>query len=108
MSLAKFNNERVFTYNTEGLEFKKLSEAGDTTKLSVKGFFFTVGKFGKVPVLISNNALYNLPNYMNEQIEKIIADNDAVELINKGNETCTVVKFHSDTFNTDSYKIVFD
>lgn len=80
---SSLNKKRTMpSINTDGMEFHKLSEyVGKVVK--VDGFFFTTGKYGKQTVVLSNDALINIPSWATEEFEQI-ENNDSMlsELLN--------------------------
>lgn len=71
---------------TDGYKFNKL---GNLFERGIKdvdcvGFFFTKGEYGLQAVAIGKGELYNLPKSKTEVVQKMLADNDAVNAIKAG------------------------
>lgn len=80
---SELNKKRTMpNVNTDGMEFHKLSEyVGKVVK--VDGFFFTTGKYGKQTVVLSNDALINIPSWATKEFERIESNDSMLsELLN--------------------------
>lgn len=65
------------------LEFKPLSDFAGKV-LTVEGFFFTSGKYGKQVAVVANGCKVNLPKRAVEQFETIYASGEMIEAMFAG------------------------
>lgn len=81
----KLNTRRTIMagVETDGLPFKKLSEVKNSV-LSVQGFFFTEGKFGRQVTVVTKDALINMPKRAVAQFEAIEADEEMLKAVLDG------------------------
>ena len=87
----KFNKGvNKFTYQTDQtFEFYKLGELleenGGDEVYTLRGLWInTGGMYGDSPVAVIEDRYVNLPNHMLDTVREMIADDEAVELINAG------------------------
>ena len=69
--------------NTQEMDFKPLKDFCGT-KISVKGFFFTEGRFGTQVVVVGNGYLINMPKRAVEQFEAIAQDDKMLDAVLDG------------------------
>lgn len=64
--------------DTQEMEFKPLKDFCGT-KIEVRGFFFTEGRFGTQVVVVGNGYLINMPKRSVEQFEAIANDDKMLD-----------------------------
>lgn len=75
--------------NTDELEFMPLKDFINE-EVQVWGFFFTEGDYGKQVVLVSKDALINMPSRAVADFEEMANDNEIVDAIINGELTLHV------------------
>lgn len=102
MSFAsKYNKGSKFDVNTEGFEFKKLSDLKLNKVYKVLGFYINKkGKYGDQPVAILEDAFLNLPNHLIDTVSEMLNDSDAIEAINQGKAGLKPVEYQDKDDNT--------
>lgn len=101
MSFAtKRNNNVRFDVDTNGFDFKKLSELfdkyGKDKKYVVKGLFInTKGHYGNNPVAILKNCFASLPSYMVDEVKDILSDDEDVSSIKDDKVGFTIYPYES-------------
>ena len=82
-----YKHGRTFNVNSDGFPFTDLntviSENGHKT-LKVQGVFHYKAKYGERPVLIAEGLKIHLPDHCLKDVENILADDEAIRLINDG------------------------
>lgn len=102
MGISKFNKGSKIDWkvNTEGWDFKKLSELVAGQEYPLKGCFTTPDTgYGVGAVLISDGFLVNIPARYVEDVKAIMSDAETIECIIAGK--CA---FKYDTFISEKYK----
>ena len=92
MSIAKKyekENVRTFNVNTEGYEFKSLSDLvfdnGLDETYTVRGCYINKkSKYGESPVIITDSCFVNVPKHRLDDIKEILASDEDIEEINNG------------------------
>lgn len=113
MNYGKFNkNTRVFkaeAKNREFVQLSKLYEENADRVYTLYGFFpNTKGKFGKSYIaMVGDNGLVDLPHHLNEMLETISADKEAVDGINNGECKFKIRQYVDKKFNKTCYSIEF-
>lgn len=87
----KFNKKRTVneSINTDELEFMPLKEFINED-VQIFGFFFTDGDFGRQVVLVSKDALINMPARAVADFEVMLSDDETVDAIINGELTLRV------------------
>ena len=86
--------------NLDDMSFKPLKDFIGQT-LTVDGFFFTEGKYGKQAVVIASGTKINIPKRYVEDFEKIRDNQEALDAVLAGNLSITDIKpFDSDNGKT--------
>ena len=75
--------------NADELEFMPLKEFVNED-VQIFGFFFTEGEFGRQVVLVSKDALINMPARAVEDFEEMASDRETVDAIINGELTLHV------------------
>lgn len=74
-----------FSINTEGFEFKKISEFPLNKELTVRGALISKGgKYGDSASLILDDCFMNIPNHMIDDVKELLGDQDAVDQVEAG------------------------
>lgn len=97
MSLAKYNkNNRVdFGVDTKDWEFKKALEMYDG-EYPFRGCFITKDNgYGEGVVIISDGYLVNAPTSFLDTAKELLADEEVINLIKKGDEVFTLEHYES-------------
>ena len=85
MSFAtKRNKGSKFNINTEGFQFKKLSQLVEGTVYPVFGVTIFRTKYGDSPTAILSDCFLNLPKHMADDIFSILEDDQDITDINAG------------------------
>lgn len=72
------------TLNTDGFEYKKLSDFIGKT-IVVRGFFFNEkGKYGKQVVVATSDCLVNIPKWATARFEQIAESDEMVDAMLSG------------------------
>lgn len=89
----KLNKQRTVQsdVDTRNMEFKPLKDFCGT-KINVRGFFFTAGKWGDQTVVVGNDYLINMPSRATEQFKIIADDEEMVEAVLNGKLMITDIK----------------
>ena len=85
----KFNKKKRTvseSIETDELEFMPLKEFVNED-VQIFGFFFTEGEFGRQVVLVSKDALINMPARAVEDFEEMASDSETVDAIINGELT---------------------
>ena len=87
----KFNKKRTVneSINTDELEFMPLKEFVNED-VQIFGFFFTDGEFGRQVVLVSKDALIDMPARAVADFEVMLSDDETVDAIINGELTLRV------------------
>lgn len=94
--------------DTEKMKFKKCSELEVGKEYPLLGCFVTPDRgYGLGAVLITSDALINIPNRYVEDINAIQDNVEAVEVIKSGHMGFKVGKFESKQFHRVGYNIEF-
>lgn len=108
----KFNNssKRLFDVDTHEFPFVKLADvhaAGGTHILN--GIYVHTGKLGTQPVAIcaAEKKLVNLPSYLCNKVNDILADPEAVQDIKDGKVGFTTYEYKSEQYGRTCYGITF-
>lgn len=100
MFASKFN-KTVFTVNTKGFTFTKLSDLyaanGADVVYTLDGLYISRGKLGEQPIFICEelNQLVNIPAHLTKTAKDILADPDAVQAIKDGKVGFTIYEYES-------------
>ena len=86
MGFAKTHSKGAkFSINTEGFEFRKISEFPLNKELTVRGAFISKGgKYGDSPAVILDNCIMNAPKHMQADVEDLLASEEAIEQVEAG------------------------
>lgn len=93
--------------DTEGMDFKPLSE-WEGKVIPVDGFFFTkAGKYGEQVVVVGNGYLINMPKRAVEQFKKIAENDNMLTAVLNGKLIIKDIKANVQTDKgvTTSYKL---
>jgi len=102
MSFAKKRNKgSKFNINTQGFDFKKLSELKDDQVYQVCGVKVFTTKYGDSPAAILKDCYVNLPKHMADDVYEILVDDDDVDAINAGKVGLKKRSYHSDKYDKD-------
>ena len=84
---TNYKHGRTFNVNSDDFPFTDLktviAENGHKV-LKVQGVFHYKAKYGERPVIIADCLKINLPDHCMKDIENILADDEAIRLINEG------------------------
>ena len=84
---SNYKHGKTFNVNSDDFEFfdlKKYIEMKGHTTITVNGVFHYQAKYGERPVLIGDNYKINLPDHCMKDVSDILADDEAIRLINEG------------------------
>lgn len=86
---SKYNTEKLFNVDTEGLEYISLEELynknGEDKIYAVHAIYINKkGYFDPAPVVATKDNLVNLPSHLTEMCECILNDRQAVATIKSG------------------------
>lgn len=102
------NSKIEWGINTEGFEYKKLSDLDQGVKYPARGCFITRDAgFGKGPVIITDTFFASLPERYVSVVSKIMQDEEAVAEMKAGKAFFTVSEFVSEKHNRTGYRIDF-
>lgn len=74
-----------FSINTEGFEFKKISQFPLDKELTVRGALISKGgKYGDSASLILDDCFMNIPNHMIDDVKELLGDQDAIDQVEAG------------------------
>lgn len=105
----KFNKKPLFDIDTTGFEYKKVSELETGTIYPLRGIYINKkSKFGDSPVLITDTFFVNAPAHMLDTCNEILADEESVREINRGEVGFHTYSYHNEKFNKDCYGVEFD
>lgn len=83
-----------FSINTEGFEFKKISEFPLNTELTVRGALISKGgKYGDSASLILDNCFMNVPSHIMDDVKELLADQDAIAQVEAGELAVSVYEY---------------
>lgn len=77
--------------DTENMDYIGLKDCCGKT-LTVDGFFFTDGNYGKQVVVVANGYLINMPKRAVEQFEEIATNKKMLDAVLDGNLVITEIK----------------
>ena len=113
MDFTNFNNNTFkkieWTKKTDGFSFKKIKDLYSEGVRTVKvyGFFFTKSEnFGLQPNAILNDCLLNLPTHLRDTISKMLASDDCVNAIRRG-ECSIKFREYMSKYNKMCYAVDF-
>lgn len=78
--------------NTDGFEFKKISEFIGK-EVPVKGYFFTKGKFGEQIVVITTDCLINMPGRSADEFRTVFSNPDNMASLMDGKIKLTNIEY---------------
>ena len=105
MKITELNHERKFQkIDTEGFNYLKCSELTDEV-YTVKGIYFTNGKYGESAVIVTEKCFINVPKHQTEDCRKAYNDDEIVKEINENK--IGVKKESYDKDGNTYYKIVW-
>ena len=113
MSFAnRFNKGKKFDFDTKDLEFTSLADLfnsnGQAEVYTLKAIFInTKSKFGDTPVFATPDFLVNAPSHLLDTVKEILADNDAIDSINKNKVGFSIYPYTSERFNVETFGIKF-
>lgn len=74
-----------FSINTEGFEFKKISEFPLNQEITVRGALISKGgKYGDSASLILDNCFMNVPSHMIDDVKELLSDQEAIDQVEAG------------------------
>ena len=74
-----------FSINTEGFEFKKISEFELEKEYIVRGALISKGgKYGDSASLILDNCFMNIPNHLIDDVKELLSDKEAIDQVEAG------------------------
>lgn len=111
MSFAKkYNKERLFEVDNEGLEYVNgeylLNKYGKNSLYDVSALYISKsGLYGDSPiarVTIGNETcLLNMPKHMTDVVKEILSDPASINEIRNGKVGIKLYPYHSDSYNKD-------
>lgn len=110
MGITNFNkgSKIDWGFNTEDLEFKKISELEIEKVYPLKGCFITPDSgYGLGAVLIIDDALVNIPQRYVDTVKDIMADDETVADIKAGKCGFKYTTFISEKHKRTGYSIEF-
>ena len=101
MALKKFNQNVInWEIDTKDFPYRKLQELEEGKSYSLRGCFISPDNgYGEGAVLISDDALINIPQRYVQMVQMIRDDSEAVEQIKAGH-----AGFHYTTFQPKNHK----
>lgn len=102
---ARNNKVTMDGVNTDGMEFKKISEFIGK-EVPVKGYFFTKGRYGEQIVIITTDCLINMPGRSADEFRSIFADANNLSSLMAGKIKLTNIQF-SDT-KSGTKTVIYD
>lgn len=101
--VSKYNRISPFSdIDTKNFNFVSLKDIDDVTKgkpYPIHGLFITKGGlYGDSPVAIGDHVLVNLPNYLAEDVQNMIADDDVVKAI-RANKVAIKIEHYENKFS---------
>ena len=83
-----------FSINTEGFEFKKISEFPLDKELTVRGALISKGgKFGDSASLILDDCFMNVPSHIMDDVKELLADQDAIAQVEAGELAVSIYEY---------------
>lgn len=83
-----------FSINTEGFEFKKISEFPLETELTVRGALISKGcKYGDSASIILDNCFMNIPSHLVDDVKDLLSDSDAIAQVEAGKLACSIYEY---------------
>ena len=113
MSFAsKYNNEKKFTYDTEGFEYFNLKDLfendGEGVIYPFWGFYINnKSNYDPYPVAFTDSFFVNLPTHMLKVCEEILKDDADIASINEGKVGFKIYTYYSERHKKDCYSIKF-
>lgn len=114
MDFTKVNENKSFEkidwrINTKDFKFtnpKELYEKG-VARVQVFGFYFNKSNFGLQCNAIGQGFIVNLPQHLNEKVDELLKDKEAVEAIRRGECSLCFYKYDS-KYRKDCYGVTFE
>lgn len=102
MGFAKTHTKGAkFSINTEGFEFRKISEFPLEKEMIVRGAFISKGgKYGNSPAIILDDCIMNAPRHMQEDIEDLLASEEAIEQVEAGLLAISIYEYEDNNGKT--------
>jgi len=89
-----------FDINTEGFEFKKISEFELGKQYTVRGALISKGgKFGDSPSLILDDCFMNLPSHALDDVKDLLSSEDAIAQCNAGKLAVEIYEYDDTKFS---------
>lgn len=83
-----------FSIDTEGFEFKKISEFPLDQEITVRGALISKGgKYGDSASIITDNCFMNIPNHMIDDVKELLADQEAIDQVEAGKLAVSIYEY---------------
>lgn len=108
----KYNKARKFAIDTTGFQYASMADLfnahGANHVYPVRALYInTKGKFADSPVIATESEFVNCPAHMTDTVRDIIADDEAIEMINGGAVGFQIYQYENVKYNRDCFGIRF-
>ena len=108
----KFNKGKKFNIDTTGFKYVSLEKLycanGEEKVYPLTAVYINrKSSYGDAPVFATDNCFVNVPSYMLDTVNDILADEEAIEDINNAKVGFTIYTYHSVRYNCDCYGVNF-
>ena len=95
------NHGAKFSINTEGFEFKKISEFPLETEMIVRGALISKGgKYGDSASVILDNCFMNIPKHLVDDVKDLLSNEDAIAQVEAGKLACSIYEYQDSNDKT--------
>lgn len=83
-----------FSINTQGFEFKKISEFPLNTEIIIHGALISKGgKYGDSASLILDDCFMNIPKHLVDDVKELLSDADAIAQVEAGKLAISIYEY---------------
>lgn len=91
---AAHNHGARFSINTEGFEFRKITEFPLETEMTVRGALISKGgKYGDSASIILDDCFMNIPKHMVDDVKDLLSNPEAIEQVEAGLLACSIYEY---------------
>ena len=91
---AAHNHGARFSINTEGFEFRKITEFPLETEMTVRGALISKGgKYGDSASIILDDCFMNIPKHMVDDVKDLVSNPEAIEQVEAGLLACSIYEY---------------
>lgn len=98
---ASHNHGAIFSINTEGFEFKKITDFPLDKEMAVRGAFISKGgKYGDSASIILDDCFMNIPKHLVDDVKDLISNPEAINQVEAGKLACSIYEYQDSNDKT--------